>query len=149
MQFGFALPGNFSRAAQLYASIIRLNMVLQAEELKKTDEETTEKPSVLLKDASFSLSKKDILKGISLNVTKNGLTVVTGPVGSGKSSLLKVILQDFHPVSEGEFELSLFLSWFNFLFRNSRSVWQYFVCFSRPMAISSDNPTKHFVWRNL
>lgn len=102
MQFGFSLPMNFSRTAQLYASLLRLNNVLQAEELNKTDDKTTEKPSVVMKEVSFRLANKDILEGISMNISNPGLTVVTGSVGSGKSSLLKVILHDYHPVSKGE-----------------------------------------------
>lgn len=102
MQFGLSLPINFSKTAQLYASLIRLNKVLQAEELKKSDDETTEKPLILLKEVSFRLSNKDILEGVSINISNSGLTVVTGPVGSGKSSLLKVILQDYNPVSKGK-----------------------------------------------
>lgn len=102
MQFGISLPINFSKTAQLYASLIRLNKVLQAEELKKSDDESTEKPLILLKEVSFRLSNKDILEGISVNISNFGLTVVTGPVGSGKSSVLKVILQDYNPISKGK-----------------------------------------------
>lgn len=104
-QFGHSLPINFSKTAQLYASLFRLNKVLQAEELHKTDDESTEKPLVLMKDASFGLGNKDILKGVSINITKPGLTVVTGPVGSGKTSLLKIILQDYNPVTDGKYYL--------------------------------------------
>lgn len=108
MQFGVSLPSNFSRAAQLYVSLVRLNKVLQAEELKKTeDDELVEKPSVLMKDVSFTYDNKEILKGIAMNITNPGLTVVTGPVGSGKSALLKVLLQDYQPVTEGKM-LSIF-----------------------------------------
>lgn len=101
MQVGITLPMSFSRCAQLYASIQRLNEVLQSEELKRIDEDITETPAVLLKDASFCLGDKYILRGISMNISKPGLTVVTGSVGSGKSSLLKVILKDY-PNSEGK-----------------------------------------------
>lgn len=98
---GLSLPINFSRTAQLYASLLRLNKVLQADELKETEDEITEKPSILMKDTSFRLENKHILKGISLKITNPGLTLVTGAVGSGKSSLLKIILHDYQPVSEG------------------------------------------------
>lgn len=100
-QFGISLPLSFSRTAQLYASLVRLDKVLQGDELSKTDDDIAEKPLVMMKDASFSLEDKHILDGISMNVSNSGLTLVTGLVGSGKSSLLKVILQDY-PVSQGK-----------------------------------------------
>lgn len=105
LQFGMSLPSNFSKSAQLYASLLRLNEVLRADELKNTiDEELVEKPTVLLKDVSFRFGEKEILKGITVNINNPGLTVVTGSVGSGKSSLLKVMLQDYQPISEGKLD---------------------------------------------
>lgn len=102
MQFGFSLPINFSRTAQLYASFQRLNKVLQCDELKKSTDTATEKSVVSIENMTFRLGNKTILNGISMNVNYPGLTVVTGPVGSGKSSLLKIILQDYQPISEGK-----------------------------------------------
>lgn len=101
VEVGFALPGNLSRIASIYASIERLNNVLQSEELDISNFEHSEKPAILLKDVSFKVREKEILEDICLNITKPGLTVVTGPVGSGKSSLLKVILKEYQPVSDG------------------------------------------------
>lgn len=102
MQFGISLPINFSKTAQLYASLQRLNKVLQAEELMKRNEGLSkEKPSISLKDVGIMLGNKDVLDSISFNIANSGLTVITGPVGSGKSSLLKAILRDYSPLSKG------------------------------------------------
>lgn len=101
--FGITLPANFSRTAQFYAAVIRLDRVLHCRELEKAEGEGAEKrPAVFLKNVSFNLENKQILKRISLSVTKPGLTLITGSVGSGKSSLLKIILRDFQPVAEGK-----------------------------------------------
>lgn len=103
-QFGFALPNYFSKIVQLSASLFRLENVLQAEELKRSEENCygDGEPLVLLKDVCYSLNNEEILKGVSLHVSDPGLYVITGPVGSGKSSLLKVILLEYHPVTEGK-----------------------------------------------
>lgn len=90
------LPRNFSRTAQFWASFLRLNKILRADEVEKTVTEYTEKPSVMLRGISLTINNRKILDRISLSVNQPGLTVVTGPVGSGKSSLLKVMLNEFH-----------------------------------------------------
>lgn len=99
--FGMGLPLSFSKIAQLYVSLQRFNKVLVAEELPQTEEDISEWPSVVMKEASFSVGNKEILRGVSMNVTNSELTVVTGSVASGKSSLLKVILGDYQPLTYG------------------------------------------------
>lgn len=98
---GVVLPGNLSRAAQLYSSVVRLNDVLKAEEIDNFEFVHNEKPSVLMKNISFDLGNKEIFKGISLKINDPGLTVVTGAVGSGKTTLLKIMLHEYQPVKEG------------------------------------------------
>lgn len=102
---GLTLPANFSRTSQFYAAIIRLDNVLLAKELDKADNDASDKPSVVLRDVSFDLGNREILQNISMTITKPGLTMVTGAVGSGKSSLLKIILQDYQPVKTGKNDL--------------------------------------------
>lgn len=99
--FGMVLPGNFSRTAQFIASVVRLDKILHAEELVSVELEKVEKPSILLKDVTLEIRDKEILKGMTLYIPIPGLTIITGPVGSGKSSLMKVILQDYQPIKSG------------------------------------------------
>lgn len=51
-------------------------------------------PVIHIRDASFSLQTDTdpVLKNISLDIRRSSLMMVTGPVGSGKSALLKAIL---------------------------------------------------------
>lgn len=100
-QFGWTLPMRFSRVAQLIACLRRLNVVLNADELEKGEEEKTEKPSIMLKNVGFRLRNTNILKNVNIDITSAGLTVVIGAVSSGKSSLIKVLLKEYYPVSEG------------------------------------------------
>lgn len=100
--FGSTLPANFTKTAQLYACIIRLNEVLQADEITKCDTEYYEKPSIILENVCYHIGNKTILNGITMSITNPGLTIVTGPVGSGKSSLLKIILRDYQPLMKGK-----------------------------------------------
>jgi ABC-type transporter Mla maintaining outer membrane lipid asymmetry ATPase subunit MlaF len=51
-------------------------------------------PGILLKDVSVSINRVNVLREINLNVVR-GLTVITGPVGSGKSVLMKTSLQEY------------------------------------------------------
>lgn len=101
MAFGRTLPLNFSRTAQFFASLMRLDKTLRADELEKTSSECVDKPSIMLRGVTLRLNNKTVLDGITVSVSEPGLTVVTGPVGSGKSSLLKVILREYE--AEGEF----------------------------------------------
>lgn len=50
--------------------------------------------AIHIEDASFSLQDGNdaVLKNISITVRKSSLTMIVGPVGSGKSALLKAIL---------------------------------------------------------
>lgn len=100
--FGNTLPNNFSKVAQFCASITRLEKVFQTEEMEKFTSQYEKLPSVVLKNVSFGIENTHILKNVSFTIRKPGLIVVTGPVGSGKTSLLKVILRDYQPVTEGE-----------------------------------------------
>lgn len=100
--FGSVLPANFTKSAQFYASVVRLNKVLQAEELVKFDNEFSEKPAVFMKNVLFEMENRQILRNVSMSITYPGLNVVTGSVGSGKSSLLRIILKDYQPLKEGK-----------------------------------------------
>lgn len=102
-QFGMLMPVYFMKIVELFATMERLNKMLQKGELQKIVREPYGKPTVSLQNVSIRLGDKTVLNGVSVNSFEPGLTIVTGPVGSGKSSLLKTILQEYNPISEGKF----------------------------------------------
>lgn len=104
---GVLIPWGMGQSAVLYASVMRINRVLVAEELKPITSGTFEKapqPYIEVKNASVHISDHEILSDISFS-TNSGLTVITGTVGSGKSSLLKLMLQDY-PLTSGQVDSS-------------------------------------------
>lgn len=114
-----------SSIAEVHVSINRINEFLSKEDsehvavahncsLENDKEEkldlseiTCEFPSISLQsvNAQWDSESSDIaLKDINLNIDKNLLTAIVGPVGSGKSSLLNVILKEL-PISNGTMEI--------------------------------------------
>lgn len=97
---GILIPYGMGRAAEFYSSVIRIDKVLKGEELHKTSaQEPTLKPVIDLKEAVVHIRDTKILNKVSFK-TNAGLTLVTGTVGSGKSSFIKTILQDY-PMTSG------------------------------------------------
>ncbi|KAL1397171.1 hypothetical protein pipiens_009961 [Culex pipiens pipiens] len=56
---------------------------------------TLHRPVVSIKRASFTIAGKPILHSIDLQIYEGSFLAITGPVGSGKSSLLTAILGEF------------------------------------------------------
>lgn len=98
---GILIPYGMGRAAEFYSSVIRIDKILKGEELrpKVNVHERTSKPLIDLKDAVVHIRDIEILNKVSFK-TNSGLTLVTGRVGSGKSSFLKAMLQDY-PMTSG------------------------------------------------
>ncbi|KAI2473932.1 ATP binding cassette (ABC) transporter subfamily C member [Diabrotica virgifera virgifera] len=98
---GGAVPFGLGLGSEFVASFKRISKALNAEELNKDQhsEQLTEKPRVELDEISVQLKGEPVLDNVSLTVT-SGLTMITGAVGSGKSSILKVILKDL-PLIKG------------------------------------------------
>ncbi|KAF5294187.1 hypothetical protein FQR65_LT10898 [Abscondita terminalis] len=66
-----------------------------------------ENPSIMLKSvkANWMVDSNDnTLSDININIERNHLIAVIGPVGSGKSSLLNVLLKEL-PISEGHMDI--------------------------------------------
>ena len=61
---------------------------------------TPDQPIVMMEDVYKSFGKVEVLKGISLNVTKGDVICIIGPSGSGKSTLLRCI-NALVPVTSG------------------------------------------------
>ncbi|KAJ8981359.1 hypothetical protein NQ317_000226 [Molorchus minor] len=95
----FSISIGMGRIAELTASLDRINRVLEAEELTDTLEKPTDNPKIEMKGVECSIKTVPVLEDITLSI-HNKLTVITGQLGSGKSSLVKVILKDY-PIDEG------------------------------------------------
>ncbi|CAB4281457.1 unnamed protein product [Prunus armeniaca] len=87
-------------------SLGRLDRYMMSRELvedaTKRDEGCDSRTAVEVKNGPFSCadeSKEEDLKHINLNVNKGELTAIVGIVGSGKSSLLALILGEMHKLS--------------------------------------------------
>ncbi|CAG9826603.1 unnamed protein product [Diabrotica balteata] len=98
---GGLIPYGLGSAAELYSALRRINQVITAEELppKIGSDEPTNEPILELREADVTINNNLILNNINFKA-KPGLTLVTGKVGSGKSSLLKALLQDY-PLDKG------------------------------------------------
>ncbi|CAH1108768.1 unnamed protein product [Psylliodes chrysocephalus] len=96
-----ALPYTMGQLGEFFSAYQRIIKTLEAEELdpeRQLDQPTNE-PLIELKNASVRIKDQNILSNISFKIT-SGLTLITGTVGSGKTSLFKAILQDY-PLSAG------------------------------------------------
>lgn len=97
---GIIIPISCGKMAEIIASGQRINKILNAEEVEPSYHDDDAAPKVKLSGVSVKVKDQEILKNITTELHP-GLTVVTGPLGCGKSSLLKLFLNDF-PISEGK-----------------------------------------------
>ncbi|CAG9854958.1 unnamed protein product, partial [Phyllotreta striolata] len=109
--FGYVLPYGITTGAEFMSATLRLNKVLKAEELPAIEAQNinNDKPKIELDDVTINIGKQEILKQINLKL-QSGLTAITGPVGAGKSALLKTILHDF-PITKGKVSIAGSLSY--------------------------------------
>lgn len=95
------IPSNLSIAAQIQASLKRINNVLQSDEDFKPGDNRKENiegsTCIEVTGATVKIKNDILISNIFLNLNKQGLTIITGTVGSGKSSLLRLLLKDYIP----------------------------------------------------
>ncbi|XP_066159001.1 probable multidrug resistance-associated protein lethal(2)03659 [Euwallacea fornicatus] len=92
---GIVIPLGLTHFAEFYASVTRISKLLQIEEHYIPVNVIEGKPKIVFQDVVVSIHNENILKNLSFNINTSGLNVITGPVGSGKSSILKTILGDY------------------------------------------------------
>lgn len=101
VSLGITIPTGLGKIAEMYSSVTRINVMLQAEEFKPDvrNEIKNNKPHICLNRVTIHIKDYEVLKDVSVGVN-SGLTLVTGVVGSGKSSVLKTILK-YYPLTSG------------------------------------------------
>ncbi|XP_066261397.1 probable multidrug resistance-associated protein lethal(2)03659 [Euwallacea similis] len=97
---GIAIPLGLTHFAEFYASVTRMSKLLHIEERYTPANVAEGKPKIVFQDVTVSIHHENILKNLSFNISTPGVNVITGSVGSGKSSLLKTILRDY-PATKG------------------------------------------------
>ncbi|XP_044266488.1 probable multidrug resistance-associated protein lethal(2)03659 [Tribolium madens] len=97
---GIRFPSAISQIAETTASVKRIGNVLKALELQEASDENNLiiKPKITLKNLDVIFKDTHILHSIDLDIDL-GVTLITGPVGSGKSFLLKTILREYEPTN--------------------------------------------------
>ncbi|CAM1331230.1 ABCC4 (predicted) [Pycnogonum litorale] len=85
--------------AEVYSSLDRISMFLNLEEKAPyaADKGELDNPRITAVHVYASWNKSEsILKNINLNLDSNDFVTIVGPVGSGKTSLLMMILRELH-----------------------------------------------------
>ncbi|KAE9363954.1 putative ABC multidrug transporter [Stipitochalara longipes BDJ] len=91
---------------QVVADLERNTEKTQADTGSSSDLEPDSTPSIVVKDGNFGWeAEKFVLRDVNIRISKSSLTIVIGPVGSGKSTLCKTLLGEI-PFSEGSVILS-------------------------------------------
>ncbi|CAM1309247.1 ABCC4 (predicted) [Pycnogonum litorale] len=96
-------PRGVTGVSQVYSSLQRISEFLNLEESAPTAsaEHDFSKPRISAIKAYASWNKKEsALKNINFSIEDNDFLTIIGPVGSGKTSLLMLILRELH-VSNG------------------------------------------------
>lgn len=88
------VPVGITEFAELQASVKRIDSLLIAETLADGNvESASATPKVSLKEVTVTAGNEEIIRNVTVTMD-SGLTILTGPLGCGKSVLLKTILED-------------------------------------------------------
>ncbi|CAG9858341.1 unnamed protein product [Phyllotreta striolata] len=106
LQNGVAIwfPMAVSQGAEALVSIRRLQEFLSLEELEEPRIEKTSKKGIILNAVNARWFDTPTLSNVSFNIPPGTLCAVVGPVGSGKSSLLQLLLGEL-PSSTGDVKI--------------------------------------------
>ena len=78
----------------------RIKGILSIEELSSINDKISI-DNIVIKNLKFSYQNKSVLNGISLKINKGDWIMITGPTGSGKSTLFKLLSKQI-PYDDGE-----------------------------------------------
>ncbi|XP_044262780.1 cystic fibrosis transmembrane conductance regulator-like [Tribolium madens] len=92
------VPLSVSQSAETLATIDRLDCFLQLGEVPIRVPVGASSAQIALTKVTVTLNRETVLRDINLDLG-TGLHLVTGAVGSGKTSLLKTILREFEPIT--------------------------------------------------
>ncbi|EFA04138.2 ATP-binding cassette sub-family C member 4 [Tribolium castaneum] len=90
-------PIGLTFGAELSATFIRLRSILEAEEVPTPRNHLAvaiKGPAVILDKVSVKIKGVELIKNLTMTIQK-GLNIVVGSVGTGKSTFLKTILEDY------------------------------------------------------
>ncbi|KAL0487845.1 ATP-binding cassette, subfamily C [Acrasis kona] len=88
----FALPENIIGIIHSKSSLERIQEFLKLEEVSNKNAQNNDNTNTItIKNASYAWDRQPFLKDINLVVKKGELVVITGKIGSGKSSLLSAL----------------------------------------------------------
>ncbi|KAK3329697.1 hypothetical protein B0H66DRAFT_610708, partial [Apodospora peruviana] len=100
------------KAVAAFPSFERIQSYLQPDEhgnhvQKAVADSSGVTPAILVKDLDVSWNgHKKVLSGINLEVPKGMIVACSGPVGSGKTTLARTILNEFLPITAGTVTVS-------------------------------------------
>ncbi len=92
---------------QMFAITAACDRIMELECIPRQSDPDTEKVRSIYsrmtgftcRDLTFSYDREPVLRSVSLTIPKGGLTVIIGPSGIGKSTLLKLLLGLYRPDS--------------------------------------------------
>lgn len=91
------IPYGLSLGAEAFAVIERIETILLAEEVISNEFQNKigENNRILLENLTVKIKETTILENVFLNISDSGLYLVVGNIGSGKSTFLKTLLEEY------------------------------------------------------
>lgn len=89
-----------AKIREVNTSVERVNTILNYKERKVTTGNVYNdlvKGLISFKDVHFAYDKKEILKGVSFDIPSNKITAIVGKSGSGKTSIINLLLRIYEP----------------------------------------------------